>query len=117
MVQLSYLYMTTGRTIALSRQTFVAKVMFLLFNMLSTLVITFLPRSKVKSLSCVRLFATPWTVAHQAPPSVGFSKQEYWSGVPLNRDITLPIKVHLVKAMVFLVVMYGCESLTIKADC
>ena len=38
---------------------------------------------KVKSLSCVRLFATPWTAAHQAPPSMGFSRQEYWSGVPL----------------------------------
>ena len=36
----------------------------------------------VKSLSRVRLFATPWTVAHQAPPSMGFSRQEYWSGVP-----------------------------------
>ena len=38
---------------------------------------------KVKSLSRVRLFATPWTAAHQAPPSMGFSRQEYWSGVPL----------------------------------
>ena len=38
---------------------------------------------KVKSLSCVRLLATPWTVAHQAPSSTGFSRQEYWSGVPL----------------------------------
>ena len=37
---------------------------------------------KVKSLSHVRLFATPWTVAHQAPLSMGFSRQEYWSGVP-----------------------------------
>ena len=37
---------------------------------------------KVKSLSRVRLSATPWTAAHQAPPSMGFSKQEYWSGVP-----------------------------------
>ena len=37
---------------------------------------------KVKSLSRVRLFATPWTVAYQAPPSMGFSRQEYWSGVP-----------------------------------
>ena len=36
---------------------------------------------KVKSLSRVRLFATPWTVAHQAPPSMGFSRQEYWSGL------------------------------------
>ena len=45
-VQLSHPYMTTGKTIALTRQTFVYKVMSLLFNMLSSLVITFLPRSK-----------------------------------------------------------------------
>ena len=38
---------------------------------------------KVKSLSHVRLLATPWTAAHQAPPPMGFSRQEYWSGVPL----------------------------------
>ena len=38
---------------------------------------------KGKSLSHVRLLATPWTAAHQAPPSMGFSRQEYWSGVPL----------------------------------
>ena len=38
---------------------------------------------QMKSLSHVRLFATPWTAAHQAPPSMGFSRQEYWSGVPL----------------------------------
>ena len=38
---------------------------------------------KVKSLSCIRLLATPWTAAYQAPPSIGFSRQEYWSGVPL----------------------------------
>ena len=36
----------------------------------------------MKSLSRVRLLATPWTAAHQAPPSMGFSRQEYWSGVP-----------------------------------
>ena len=46
MVQLSYLYVSTGKTIALTIQTFVGKVMSLLFNMLSRLVITFLPRSK-----------------------------------------------------------------------
>ena len=46
MVQLSHLCMTNGQTIALTRQTFVGKVMSLFFNMLSTLVITFLPRSK-----------------------------------------------------------------------
>ena len=45
-VQLSYPYMTTGKTIALTRWTFVGKVMSLLFNMLSRLVITFLPRNK-----------------------------------------------------------------------
>ena len=38
---------------------------------------------KVKSISRVRLLATPWTAAYQAPPSMGFSRQEYWSGVPL----------------------------------
>ena len=38
---------------------------------------------KVNSLSCVRLSTTPGTEAHQAPPSMGFSRQEYWSGVPL----------------------------------
>ena len=48
MVQLSHTYMTTGKTIALTRWTFVGKVMSLLLNMLSRLVITFLPRSKVR---------------------------------------------------------------------
>ena len=122
---------------------------------------------KVKLLSCVLLFATPWTVAYQAPPFVGFSRQEYRSGLPFpsgpitsrqidgetmeivtdfilwgskitsdgdcsheikrrlllrrkvmmnldsilkSRDITLPIKVYLVKAVVFLVVTYRYES-------
>ena len=141
--------MTTGKTIALTRRTFVGKVISLLFNMLSRLVIAFLPRSKLlliswlqspssvilgsrkrKSvtvsivspsichkvrdqmsrfsffecsvlsqlfyfplslalkwseaqwLSRVRLFATPWTIAYQAPLSMGFSRQENWSGLP-----------------------------------
>ena len=39
-------------------------------------------KGKVKSLSHVRLLSTPWTAAYQAPPSMGFSSQEYWSGVP-----------------------------------
>ena len=39
---------------------------------------------KVKSLSRVQLLATPWTTAYQAPPPMGFSRQEYWSGVPLS---------------------------------
>ena len=44
---------------------------------------------KVKSLSCVRLLATPWTEAYQTPPSMGFSRQEYWSGVPLPSPLKL----------------------------
>ena len=42
---------------------------------------------KVKLLSRVQLLVTPWTAAHQAPPSMGFSRQEYWSGVPLPSPI------------------------------
>ena len=46
--------------------------------------------SLVKSLSCVQLFATPWTVAYQGPPSMGFSRQEYWSGLPFPSPGDLP---------------------------
>ena len=45
---------------------------------------------KVKSLSCVQLFVTPWTVAHQTPPSMGFSRQWYWSGLPFLSPGDLP---------------------------
>ena len=45
---------------------------------------------EVKSLSCVRLFATPWTVAYKAPLSMEFSRQEYWSGLPLPSPGDLP---------------------------
>ena len=44
----------------------------------------------LKSLSCVRLFVTPWTVAHQAPQSMGISRQEYWSGLPFPSPGDLP---------------------------
>ena len=54
-VQLSHPYMTTGKTIALTRWTFIAEVMSLLFNMLSRLVITFLPRSKCLLISLLQL--------------------------------------------------------------
>ena len=54
-IQFSHLYMTTGKTIALTRETFVGKVMSLLFNMLSRLVITFLPRSKRLLISWLQL--------------------------------------------------------------
>ena len=46
--------------------------------------------SEVKSLSCVRLFVTLWTVAYQASPSMGFSRQEYWSGLPFPSPGDLP---------------------------
>ena len=62
MVQVSYPYMTTRK----SRKV------------------------KVKLLSCVRLFATPWTVAYTAPLSMGFSRQEYWSGLPFPSPGDLP---------------------------
>ena len=45
---------------------------------------------KVKSFSCVRLFVTPWSVAYQAPPSMGFSGQEYWSGLPFSSPGDFP---------------------------
>ena len=62
-------------------------------------------KAKVKSLSRVRLLATPWTAAYQAPPSMELSRQEYWSGLPLtspmtnlgsmlkSRDFTLPTNI------------------------
>ena len=53
-------------------------------NGISCLIMQIIPTFiSVQSLICVQLFATPWTAAHQAPPSVGFSRQEYWSGVSL----------------------------------
>ena len=45
---------------------------------------------KVKSLSRVQLFATPWTVTYQAPLSIGFSRQEYWSGLPFPSQGIFP---------------------------
>ena len=44
----------------------------------------------MKSLSCVQLFATPWTIAYHAPRSMGFSRQEYWSGLPFPSPEDLP---------------------------
>jgi len=197
-VQLSHPYMTTGKTIALTRWTFVGKVMSLLCNMLSRLVITFLPRSKhllmswlqspsavileprkIKPatvstvspsichevmgpdavilvswmLSCkptfslssftfikrlfsfsslsaimvvssaylllllllshfsrVWLFVTPWIAAYQAPPPMGFSRQEYWSGVPL------PSPVHIWGYSPAFLMMYSACKLNKQGD-
>ena len=59
----------------------------------------------VKSLSHVQLFVTPWTVAHQAPPFMEFSRQEYWSGLPFPSSFILLRVVdqpHLLKRLSFL---------------
>ena len=63
-VQISHPYMTTGKTVALTRQTFVGKVMSLLFNMLSRLVITFLPRSKRLVISWLHHHLPEFTQTH-----------------------------------------------------
>ena len=55
------------------------------------LIILSVSKVKVKSLSHVRLFVIPWTAVHQALPSMGFSKQEYWSGLPFPRYKRLPL--------------------------
>ena len=83
-------------------------------------------KGKGKSLSRVRLFETPWTAAHQAPPSMGFSSQEYWSGVPLPSPNTVQVyhkkkkrkeKNLLIKKMKGSNIMYrrheGCFNLSL----
>ena len=110
-VQLSHPYVTTGKTIALTRRIFAAAAKLLQScltlcdpidssppgspipgilqsRILEWVAISFFSNAwkwkmKVESLSHVRLLATPWTAAYQAPPSMGFSRQEYWSGLPL----------------------------------
>jgi len=59
---------------------------------------------KVKSLCHVRFLATPWTSAHQAPPSMGFSSQEYWSGVPLPSPV-----LYSWTLLILYIVVYGSE--------
>ena len=49
---------------------------------------------KVKSLSRVRLLVTPWTAAYQAPPPMGFSRQEYWSGVPSPHPVKYVLVIY-----------------------
>ena len=70
---------------------------------------------KVKSLSRVWLFTTPWTAAHQAPPSMGFSRQEYWSGVPLPS----PILSHclLVKHCLVCICLMGYQLYAFRPIC
>ena len=79
MVQLSHPYMTTGKTIALTRQTFVSKVMFLLFNKLSRLVITFLPKNK-----CLLISWLKWPSAVIWSPTLLWPNQTLlWTSVGL----------------------------------
>ena len=117
--------MTTGKTVDLTRWTCVGKVMSLLFNMLSWLVIAFLPRSKRLLISRLQ---SPSAVILE-PPKItadGYNSHEVkrclllgrkamtnQDSILKSRDSTSPTKVHLVKAMVFPVVMYGCESWTL----
>ena len=112
-VQLSHLYVTTGKKVTLTIWTFVAASTakslqscptlgdpidrsppgspvpgILQARTLEWVAISFSNawkwKVKMKSLSHVQLFTTPWTAAHQAPLSMGFSRQEYWIGVPLD---------------------------------
>ena len=62
----------------------------MLFTLKKINVVYLSVKVKVKVLSHVRLFVTPWTVAYQAPPSMGFSRQEYWIGVPFPSPGDLP---------------------------
>ena len=62
---------------------------------------------KVKSLSRVRLLASPWTAAYQAPPSIGFSRQEYRSGVPLTW-LLIPTPHHRTRCRLQFQLYYGC---------
>ena len=62
---------------------------------------------KVKSLSCVRLLATPWAAAYQAPPSMGFSRQEYWSGMQLPTDPLILLNVSIISLVLHYI--YSCS--------
>ena len=67
---------------------------------------------KVKSLSHARLLATPWTTAYQAPPSMGFSRQEYWSGVPLPSPLlSLSLYIYI---FIFIMIATKCIHLQEK---
>ena len=98
MVQLSHPYMTTGKTIALTRRTFVGKVMSQLFNMLSRLVIAFLPRGKRLLISWLQSpSAVMWGESHWGPPShhlcppSGSDYRAYLTiAVPLNLNLIKP---------------------------
>ena len=137
MVQFSHRYMTTGKTLSLTRWAFVGKVMSLLFNMLSRLVIGEKNGNPLQ-YSCLqnpRNGGAWWWGCTVSDFILGGSKitadgdcsheierhlllgrkiMTNLDGIFKSREIPLLTKAHLVKAMVFPVVMYGCESWTIK---
>ena len=127
MVQLSYPYMTTGKTIVLTRQTFVSKVMSLLFNMLSMFVMASSPITSwqingetVETVPHFILGGSKVTAdgdcSHEVKRHLllGRKVMTNLGSILKSRDVTLSTKVWLVKAMFFPVVMYGCESWTVK---
>ena len=141
MVQLSRPHMTIGKAIISTIQTFVGKVMSLLFNMLSRFVIAFLPRNKclliswLQSPSAVILetkkiksviisivspsicqITADGDCSHEIKRSLLLERKVITNldSILESRDITLPTKVCLVKAMLFSIVIYGCKSWTIK---
>ena len=63
-------------------------------------------KAKVKSLSRVWLFATPWTAAYQTPPSMGFSRQEYWSGEPFSKLNELGVPYFVLDFTIFIIKCY-----------
>ena len=67
-------------------------------------------RVKVKSLSRVRFLATPWTAAYQAPASMGFSRQEYWSGVPLPSPSMIEQMLEIWSSVPLLFLNPACTS-------
>ena len=116
MVQISHPYMTTGKTIALTRRTFVCKVMSLLFNMLCRLVIALHPKSKHLLISWLQSPSTVILTTAAATSLQSCLTLCNRESILKSRDITLPTKVCLVRATVFPVVMYGCEIWTVKKE-
>ena len=64
----------------------------------------------VKLLSRIQLLATPWTAAHQAPPPMGFSRQEYWSGVPLPSTPQVLLSGYLINTNLSCCDSWGCKE-------
>ena len=70
---------------------------------------------KVKSLSRIRPLVTPWTAAYQAPPPMGFSRQEYWSGLPLPSPLVILEKVKSLLVLVYSSV-FGNKHISLESE-